>query len=456
MTDVTSREQNHEDVTDVTVESEVSDSGHDFHFTDDTRRSVGEEVERLLNVMKESSSAPKRPQKVADQRHDMANRRKAVFLEAVRAGKTQTEARALAGWKTTQAVTDARKRDPEWAAALDDAKVAGYKVRMLGEIAQAEADSLPSNFSEFTRWAFNRSHLAHQLRIADVIGSVQPGEIVLILTWRGSGKTTTVEDKICETLAKDSSARFCLVSKADGHATRMIGKIQRQLTDTYQYPEFIGRYGPFYEEGQTRRGFPWSTHELRIATRRDDERDPSVIARGWRSAAFGSRIDWLIVDDVIDKENVAQSQAILETLRQTFFSSELGMRTVIIGNRIEPGDLYDLLIDENLISRVVVIPATGGFGHPPGEATVPQWWESKIAKENIAHRNQGCCPGRDCPNDGSLLSVPEAVEMFKHRMGERIWSATFLQNPVADGLTAFGSLVDRCLDETRSYGPVPA
>lgn len=384
-----------------------------------------------------------------------------AFLGAVREGRGVGDARVGVGW-SVRAYAYHRKRYPEWAARVDAARRDPF-----GELTRATVGGVggvPSGFADFVTWAWGRVHHAGQLRLADELGVAKAGEVVLFLTWRGAGKTTTVEHYVMRKLALEPDHRFCIVSRADSHSKKMVENMKRMMTDTGQYPEFVSRFGPFYEQGQERRGFPWSKYEVRVANRKDSERDPNIAARAWTSAAFGSRIDTLIVDDVIDRRNVNESGNILEVLQQTYFSSEREMRVVIVGNRIAPGDLYDQMIEAGIITRKVILPAAGGMGADALEPTVPEAWASTM----IRHDGQVCCFARyrelcrelglpaKCPEDGSLLTPQQMMVRKRAQVGERVWHATFQQAPTANELSTFAGLIDRCLDRDRSIGLVAA
>lgn len=399
----------------------------------------------------------------------VGERKREAFLRAVRAGSSVGGARGLVGW-SVGGYAYHRRRYADWAALVDEARVGGAGAATLQVVEGVGGLSGPADFAGFAGWAFGRVHHAGQLRLAQELGDARPGEVVLFLTWRGAGKTTTLEDFMCRKLALEPDHRFCIVSRADRHAKNMVERVKRQLTDTYSYPEFIARYGPFYDKGQERRGSEWAKDAIRIAKRKDNERDPNIVARAWTSAAFGSRIDTLLVDDVIDRTNVNQSETILEVLQQTYLSSERAMRTVIVGNRIADGDLYHRLIDSGIVTRVVILPAAGAMeAGSPIEPSVPAAWEQNRPNEaTIVHDGHGCCPRAyqelrrevgllgACPGDGSVLGPQEMMLKMRARVGERVWHATFQQTPQADELSTFAGLLDRCLDRDRGIGLVAA
>ena len=400
-------------------------------------------------------------------RYEAAKRRREGFLEAIKQGATVRQACIAVGWSSMNTYFKAKKDYPLWSAQIDQARV---ERRITTKDEQPKTRGRPANFPEgaglggfpsvedhvqdfreFTEQNFpdRRSHLGHQLRIVTELRRLRPREVCLILLWPEAGKTSTIEDYICKTLAEDHDHRFRIVSEAQDLSKRIIGTCARRFTEGSDYPKFIGKYGPFYEKGQERRGRPWTTEQLTILQNSGAERDRSLVASSWTSAVYGSRIDTLIIDDVQSQRNYGQSEEIFRRIRGTFFNRGLEMRTLIVGTRIGPEDFYDRMMEAGLITRKVVLAAADHEGNP----TIPEFWD----QHTMIHDGGPCCMGfRQCPRDMSRLTAREFMELIRHQSGEDTWWAAYQQQPSADENTSFGLLLDRCKDLDRLVGQLPA
>ena len=392
---------------------------------------------------------------------------KVALIESVAAGKAVGVAREELDISLSR-YTKWRQVDPEFRDRIDHAREstrhlhASTGMRNPFDAAKAKyLEGVPGDFSGFVGKFFpdRSAHLPHQLRLVRELQTLQPREVVLFLLWPEAGKTATLEDYMCRKLALQPSHRFRVVSQTDQHSKRIIGFLQSRFTDTSEWPEFIGRFGPFVEKNQERSGRPWNQNEITVFKSTSRERDRSVVATSWRGATTGSRIDTLILDDVQTPENYNQADEIFNRIRSTFFTRGLEMRTLIIGNRVGPGDVYDRMLDAGLITKdPIILPAAGGWGAEPGMPTIPEWWD----RHNLTHA-QGekpgpCCGGispfRTCPKNGERLTPVEYMDLLKHQVGEKAWASLYAQDPLSDSLTSFGEYINGCLDEDRTLGPL--
>ena len=383
-----------------------------------------------------------RPRKICDIRADMGEAKRDKFLECIKEGASIMDACRGSGMNTDANYRYHRRTHPNWAAQVDHARNVYREQKASGE--EPGTPLLP--FGEFAMKWFpdRRPHLPHPLRIAAELENLRPREVAMFLLWPEAGKTATLEDYICRTLAIDPSQRFRYVSEAADLSKRVVGTIQRRFTDDTEYGPFLQRYGPFYEKGQERMGRPWTTEQISIAKNPGTERDRNLVASSWTSAVYGSRIDTLILDDLQSQRNYNQAEEIFRRIRGTFFNRGIVMRTLIIGTRIGPGDFYERMLDAGLITRQIVLPAM----RPDREPMVPEFWD-----QDIYHDGGPCCAGfRDCPRDGSRLTPREFMELIRHQSGEETWAASYMQNPQANTLSTFAEYLDRCLDRNREYG----
>lgn len=348
-----------------------------------------------------------------------------------------------------------RQLDPEWRALVDHAKAVSRSGPGFGPGVPLWTDEVPGDFQSFVGKYFpdRNPHQFQQLQLVNALAALEPNEVCLFLIWPESGKSSTLEDYMCRKLALEPDHRFRVVSQSQDLSKNIVGMCKRRFTDTSEWGPFIGRFGPFYEQRQERSGRPWGSEEITVARARGTERDKSIVASSWSSATTGSRIDTLILDDVQTPENYGQADTIFERLRSTFFTRQLDMRVLVIGHKVGPGDVYERLEQEGLLTKHITLPAAG-WNTEPDLPSVPEFW---VAKPKY-HTGGPCCGGlspfRECPKDGSQLTAKEAMDLTRHRVGERAWFSMYMQDPISDHLTTFAGFLPGCLDETRSIGPL--
>lgn len=400
---------------------------------------------------------PRKPgPSAARSRYMAAQAKRDNLLTLLRQGRPLKLALPEVGWSYA-AYGYNRKEYPLWAQDIDLAKTSGRTLRRTISGA-VDPDPEPRNageaFQHFVRKYFpdRRPHQPQQVAIVEQLENLSAREICVFNIWPEAGKTSTIEDYVCRTLAKDPNHRFRIVSEGQDLAKRIIGTCARRFTEVGEYPEFIARFGPFYEKGQERRGRPWAADQFTILQNSGGERDRSLVASGWTSHVYGSRIDTLILDDIQSQRNYGQSEEIFDRIRGTFLNRGLEMRTLIVGTRIGPGDFYERVLDAGLATKYVRMAAAG----PEGAPTVPEFWDRPVFHTRPAEPNVGpCCHGfRECPRNGEKLTAREYMDVIRHQSGEAAWWSAYQQNPQANELTTFGALLERCFDYDRVYGKV--
>jgi len=377
----------------------------------------------------------------------VAKARRVKILELVRSGMGVATAVSETGI-SRNTYNYYRREYREWAQEVS----AAQKHIRDGRKAGKAPGGIPERFDEFVERFFpdRRPHQPQQLKIADRLDSLGPRDIYMFLIWPEAGKTSTFEDYICRKLATDPGHRFRIVSEAQDLSKRIVGTCKRRFTSEADYAAFITKFGPFYEPGQERNGKPWTTEQITLLTNPSTERDYNLVASSWSSATYGSRIDTLILDDIMSQKNYGQSEEIFSRIRGTFFNRGLEMKTLIVGTRIGPGDFYERMLDAGLVTQYEILPAADRDGNP----TVPEFWEGPASR--MRHTGGVCCKGfRDCPRDSRRLTAREYMELIRHQSGEDTWWAAYQQNPATVTRTTFGQLVDRCLDLDRTLGQLP-
>lgn len=259
-------------------------------------------------------------------------------------------------------------------------------------------------FIEFRKKFFRFDTYYHQGMIVDAIESAKEMEIVLILVPPEFGKTTLLEDKICEILARDPDHRIAYISESAGHSRKVGSRIRRRMTDKVDFGEYIARYGPFYDLEQEKQGKPWTVERFTVFKASHDERDYSYEARGAKSNIQGSRVDTLFIDDLQSLKTLNATQDILDKMRQEWLTrvGKVG-RTIIVGTRVGVGDIYEKLIELDLVSKLIQLPAVDKDGH----SLCPEMWSD----EDLAKRRK--------------------------QVGEQVWARSYQQDPISSQIITF-------------------
>lgn len=346
------------------------------------------------------------------------------YIELLRRGVRVTDAQKALDISHTRLYN--WRKDKEFAHRCDSARIQGY------DAANLEYDG---SFATFRKHFFGLNSYPHHLQIVEALEHVQPREVILILIWPEAGKTTTVEDWMCKIIAENPNIRITDLSESQNLTRKTVGHVQSRMTDIRTFPEYINRFGPFHEEGRET-GKPWTKDYFTVTKAQHDERDYTLEARAVRSKTYGTRIDILVIDDVISRETVNQSEETLKTIRQTYLTRGRKMATVIIGTRIQPGDLYEMMIEAELVDRLIEIPAeTYDPESDTWRLTCPEQWVDDPASYSTPE---------ELYDDASKLA-----KKIRHQVGEDVWQASYQQNPQAPGVATFGPYVDDVLDHER-------
>jgi hypothetical protein len=310
---------------------------------------------------------PKAPGKKGSQSRSQWN--KEMFVRLVQHGYNYSQAAERLGltynwWSTT------RKRDPEFEAAAVAASATTFQAWEYPDLSGMPFHEFVSRYGGF--------ELAeHQKRIEAAL--MDPlGKIVLILGHPESGKSTLVSLwYVLYNIAKDPDSRTALVTKNSTKAKDLVVRIQRYLTEEHLYEgadsNLIADFNGFKSTE-----LEWSQEQFFVRHRKSGERDPTVQGLGIGKLIYGSRLDYLILDDALVQDN--QISPVTRERFDNWFDSEARSRaqrgqTVVNGTRLIPQDLYGQwkkAWKNNKLFRSVVIPA---ILNEYTEDEVPSWPE---------------------------------------------------------------------------------
>lgn len=155
-----------------------------------------------------------------------------------------------------------------------------------------------------------------------------------------SGKSSQLTiGRTLHVLGNHPNARVCIVSNTHEQA----GKMTRQIAKYIENSEALHTVFPKLLPD---RKSPWTGHQL-FVQRPNTAKDPSVQALGIHGNITGARIDYLILDDVLDYENT-RTQALRDDLWNWFFSTLSGRltdkaRVIVVGTAYHPEDFLHRL-----------------------------------------------------------------------------------------------------------------
>jgi len=206
-----------------------------------------------------------------------------------------------------------------------------------------------------------------------------------------SGKTATLS--ILRTLwelGRDPSLRGVILGNTKGQARKIAAAIKGYIETSSALKDVF----PHLEPGE-----PWGEYAFSVK-RKTVAKDPSVQTSGVHGNVLGSRLDFAVLDDVLDWENTRtedqRKQLIDWTVSTVFGRLTDGARVRVVGNAYHPQDLMHYLARQGwfAVRYPVLDPVTG-------EPRWPERWPltriDKVAKEMgpVEAARQLMCQTRD-------------------------------------------------------------
>lgn len=152
------------------------------------------------------------------------------------------------------------------------------------------------------------------------------------------GKTQQVAGKVLHLLGEDTTRRIALVSNTADQAQKLLRQVRTNIDRNVAVQEVFPKLVPSENEED-----PWHTSMITVQ-RPTVAKDPSVQACGVFGPIVGSRLDVIVLDDVLDFENTRteeQRKKLVEWFDTTLFTRLApGGQIIVIGT---PWHLEDLL-----------------------------------------------------------------------------------------------------------------
>lgn len=295
------------------------------------------------------------------------------FMELLRHGYNFTQAAEKVGysykWWMTMSI-----RYPEFATearAIQSGQVEAWEYPDLGGM----------RFEEFLERYSDIELAEHQRWMCDALQDPM-GRLVLILGHPESGKSTLVSLwYVLYRIAQNPDVRIAVVSKSSDKAQDILNRIKRYLTEEHLYDNSKQNLIKDFNGFKPGHGdLEWSQDQIFIKWRRSGERDPTVQALGIGKQIYGTRLDFLILDDSLVLDN--QVSATQRNRIDNWLDSEARSRaqrgqTVINGTRLFPLDLYGQWKKAwagHRLFRSVIIPAIQNEYTDQEAPTWPQYW----------------------------------------------------------------------------------
>ena len=315
---------------------------------------------------------PKRPGKKGSATQSAWN--KEMFVRLVQNGYNYTQATERLGltyrwWAVT------RKRDTDFEAAVLEANAPTFETWTYPDLSMMR-------FEEFFQRYTGMELATHQHWIANALEDPL-GKIVLILGHPESGKSTLVSLwYVLYRLAQDPDSRTAIVTKNGTKAQDLVVRVQRHLTEEHLYDDapqnLIVDFNGFKPTRE--QNLEWSQDQFFVKHRKSGERDPSVQGLGIGKLIYGSRLDYLILDDALVQDN--QTSPLTRERIDNWFDSEARSRaqkgqTIVNGTRLIPQDLYGTWQKswkDNKLFRAVIIPAIQDEYGEDERVTWPEYW----------------------------------------------------------------------------------
>jgi len=300
------------------------------------------------------------------------------FLELLRHGYNFTQAAEELGL-TTKWWQNQPKRHPEF---VKEARAIRSGVTDGTTTTWEYPDLSQMTFGEFVARYAGFELAEHQVRIAEALEDPL-GKIVLVLGHPESGKSTLISLWYpLYRIAQNPDVRIALVTKNSTKAQDLLTRVKRYLTESQLYDDAEGNLVTEFNGWKPERGadLEWSQNQFFVKHRTSGERDATVQALGIGKQIYGSRLDYLILDDALVGDN--QQTEITRNRIDTWFDGEARSRaqkgqTIVNGTRLLPMDLYGQWKKAwkgLFLFRSVIIPAMIDEYTEDERVSWPEYW----------------------------------------------------------------------------------
>ena len=282
----------------------------------------------------------------------------------------------------------------------------------------------------------------HQKWINAILTAIDEGNEQMILSPPRHGKTDLLTHFAVWQICKNPNVRIMWVGGNEEIAKNAVGSVLDHLEHNQKLIEDFCIPGQTFKP-KNRSGKSWTAGQFTVATRTvTGIKSPTMVAVGKGGKILSRDSDLIIADDIEDHGTTIQPSA-REQTRQwwtTTLSSRKEEHTaiVIIGSRQHPEDLYNFLLENPQMHKIVEEAHSTECVKPETEFeehTDCMLWKSKRSYKWLYSR----------------LQAAETTG------GKSIFEMVYLNKAFAEGIAMFDvEEIDSCRDVNRVVGQVPA
>ncbi len=246
---------------------------------------------------------------------------------------------------------DWRKNDESFREQIDAVRTVARAARGRGQDGKTEVPDFP----EFCDQYLDMPLPEHHLRVWDVLNGREPRNMhpairynvgrqdrVLLNFGPFHAKTQvwSVQYPLWR-MIKDPNVRIAIVSKTQTLAKKIVHQIKQYL----ELPQYAKLHAAFMPEGGWQ-GSSWTRTEIYLSGVDTAQKDPTLQALGLGGQIYGSRLDVILLDDLIDLKNAHTYKELADWVG-TECDSRVDDNGVLacLGTRLAPNDLYSELRD---------------------------------------------------------------------------------------------------------------
>jgi hypothetical protein len=271
-------------------------------------------------------------------------------LSAIRDGVKVEDAMALVD-RRPETYRDWRKNDAEFAAAVDEMRSIARSARSRSADGKVEVPDFPEFCAEYLGKPLPELHM----RVWDVMNGREPRNMHpairyqvgrdnrLLLNFAPYHAKTSVWSVNYSVwrMIRDPNVRIAVVSKTQQLAKKIVHEIKQILS----LPQYAKLHAAFMPEGGWK-GDSWTRTEIYLSGVDVAQKDPTLQALGLGGQIYGSRLDVILLDDLVDMKNTHTYKDLADWVGTEVDSrvDDDGMLAVL-GTRLAPDDLYSELRD---------------------------------------------------------------------------------------------------------------
>lgn len=272
-------------------------------------------------------------------------------IEAIRSGMQVREAMQLVD-RAEETYRDWRKNDAAFRAQVDEVREIASAARARGADGKPEVPDFPEFCAEY----LNMPMPEHHLRVWDLLNGREPRSLHPAIRYQ-AGRPNRVllnfppyfaKTQVWSTnyalwrMLKDPNVRIAIVSQTQVFAKKILHQIKSYL----ELPQFAKMHAAFMPEGGWEGTGGWTKTEIYLSGADQGHKDPTVQCLGLGGQIYGSRLDVVILDDLVTGKNVHQFKEIAD-----YVGTEVASRVDedgvlhVLGTRMGANDLYSELRD---------------------------------------------------------------------------------------------------------------